>query len=133
MVKKKKMIITSKEEMAEMIGEWEHKNGESFVDYFGHDSINHLIWSGWVIGKGYRTKGNAMVTSMWVQQQRAQRKSLDMEEMFEIYPTYIGQKYMEKNEIKNRMILAEFLIEVDIYREKVIAWFIEQGMEEDEE
>lgn len=113
----------TKEECAQKIYDWEMENGESFVDYYAGDRVEVRAWSFWLLGKGYKNKANELINKLAARRKKGDRLYLDQEEMFCVYPVYVGKKYMEKNEIKNREILADFLTDSELYHDRTITWF----------
>lgn len=117
------------QELVEKIYEWENHAGESFNDYFAHDNISNTSWAFWLIGKGFKEHGNAILEEH--NKPGNDLHYVGQEELFEIYPIYVGKneygdpKWIEENEEKNFLLMAEFLLDTPIYTKRVMDWFEE--------
>jgi len=115
------------QELVEKIRQWEVDAGESFNDYFAHDNISNISWAFWLIGKGFKEHGNAILAEH--SKPGNDLHYVGQEELYDIYPTYVGQneygdpKWIEENYEKNVLIMAEFLLDTPIYTKRVLDWF----------
>lgn len=110
-------------ELVKKIRDWEMDAGESFYDYFAHDSINNVSWAFWLIGKGFKEHGNAIL------EEHIKENYVEQEELYNIYPEYVGDSdhdWSEENYEKNLTIMVEFLLDTPIYTKRVMDWFEEQ-------
>lgn len=115
----------NKEELVKRIQEWEGDHGESFTDYFMHDSVKALSWSFWLLGKGFTEHALNIIRGI-----ENGKTYFDQEELFSIYPEYEyseegNSSWSEENYDKNVEIWAEFLVATDSYQERVNRFFKE--------
>ena len=109
------------ESTALQIFEWEREAGESFTDYFMHDSVRDVSWAFWLLGKGFVERANEILNEV-----NADKKlCLDQELLYDIYPSYEGKdcSWNEDNYYKNVRLWAEFLVSTDIYFQRITEWF----------
>ena len=112
------------QELKEKILEWESEIAESFVDYFAHDAVHPPSFAFWLIGKGYSEHGNYIISEYL-----ASETHYVEQDMFEVYPQYIGEDFSQENFEKNIELLAEFLSATPFYTEKTLQFF-EENKEE---
>jgi hypothetical protein len=111
------------EELIEKIRDWECEAGESFTDYFMHDRVKTLSWAFWILGKGYTEHALVIIRGL-----EKGETYFDQEELFDIYPQYVGddgQEWSNDNYDKNVAIWAEFLVATDSYQDRVANFFLD--------
>jgi hypothetical protein len=124
-------------DFVEKIRNWEHEHGESFYDYFAHDRISNVSWAFWLIGKGYKEHGNAILEEH--NKEGNTTHYVGQEELYNIYPEYVGRNqygdpdFSDENYEKNLAIMAEFLVDTPIYTKRVMDWFKQYDEENVEE
>lgn len=110
----------TREELYKKIQQWESDNGESFVDYFAHDSVKPVSWAFWCIGRGYVEHGNIIANLI-----ESGEDYIEQDVLFDIHPEYINDVYNVENADTNTMILADFLTASEIYQKRVTEFFNE--------
>lgn len=110
-------------ELVEKIRDWEMDAGEGFYDYFAHDRVSNVSWAFWLIGKGFNEHGIAILEEH--NKEGNTTNYVGQEELYEIYPTYNGEKWSEENHEKNLLLMAEFLLATPIYTKRLTDWFEE--------
>lgn len=108
----------TQKELVIKINKWEQEAGESFTDYFMHDRVKTLSWAFWLLGKGHKKTALTIIGGL-----EKGETYFDQETLFEIHPTYKGQKWIEGNHQKNIEIWAEFLVATKSYVERVTEFF----------
>lgn len=110
----------TKEELFDKIQSWEDDNGESFIDYFAHDNIKESSYAFWLLGKGYNSFANYIITSIL----NDQHYFLSQSELFEVFHQYDEDgNFIEENYDKNLMLVAEFLVSTPFYLSLIDDWF----------
>lgn len=114
-------------ELTEKISAWENSAGESFFDYFAHDRVKNTSWAFWLLGKGFKERGNQIIEI-----DQKDNGYVDQEILYEIYPVNdeaisIDQAYI--NNDKNIELMAEFLLDTPVYTKRVMEWFEKQNQE----
>ncbi len=102
----------------DQIIEWETKAGESFNDYFSHDSINDVSWAMWLLGKGYKEHATKIIVEI-----NAGNRCIDQNVLYELKPVSEYADDLTREEVNdnftyNMKIMAEFLAATDTYRTK---------------
>jgi len=106
-------------QLYDKITEWEGEVGESFNDYFSHDSIRDSSWAFWLLGKGFNDQANIIISEIL-----AGNKCIDQSILYEVYPDDDeNDKFIEENYAKNLMLISEFLVSTPYYLEMVTEWF----------
>lgn len=109
----------TKEELYDKITDWEAGAGESFNDYFSHDSIKDSSWAFWLLGKGFINSANLIIDEIL-----SSNTCIDQELLYNIYPVYdANDNFIEENYEKNLMLIAEFLVSTSFYLKMVTDWF----------
>lgn len=109
----------TKEELFDEITKWEVEVGESFNDYFSHDSISDSSWAFWILGKGFNVHANEIIKQILTE-----RTCIDQEILYNIFPVYDeNDNFIEENYDKNLMLLSEFLVSTPYYLKMVTEWF----------
>ena len=109
----------TKEQLFDKIQTWEADNGESFNDYFSHDSIRDSSWAFWLLGKGFTDHANEIINQIL-----AEKTWIDQENLYNIFPVYDeNEKFIYENYDKNLMLLSEFLVSTPYYLKMVTEWF----------
>ena len=109
----------TKEELFDKITDWEGEVGESFNDYFSHDSIKDSSWAFWLLGKGFHDHANEIINQILTE-----KMCIDQSVLYDIFPVYDDEdKFIEKNYEKNLMLISEFLVSTPFYLKMVIDWF----------
>ena len=96
----------NKEELVELICEWECEAGESFTDYYMHDNIPNKLWATWLFYNGYAVHGQKLLDII-----ASGETYIDQEELYEIYPVYNDNEYNEENNDKNIAVWSEFFLD----------------------
>lgn len=109
----------TKEQLFDKIQTWEADNGESFNDYFSHDSIKDSSWAFWLLGKGFHEHANGIINEIM-----ASTMCIDQSTLYEVYPEYDeDDNFIEENYDKNLMLISEFLVSTSYYLKLVTDWF----------
>ncbi len=109
----------STSQLAKKIEEWENKYSESFSDYFMHDNINDFSWSNFLKEKGHTEKANEIED----EHKLSDGKIMDQEFLYNVYPEYSGNKFMDENKKKNVLLWSEFIANNPEYLEKAVEFF----------
>jgi len=100
----------TKQEVVQKIEEWEFDNGESFNDYFSHDSIDATHWAEFLSKHGHD------VVSKQILEECASNKNgwcMDQQLMFELYPLHDedGNWIEGSNDTLNKTVLVDYFFE----------------------
>ena len=125
------------EKLSEIISKWERDAGESFKDYFMHDSVKDNSWAFWLLGKGYHERANAII-DLLIEGETC----LDQSLLYEINYSVInddygdcGEKYIDELGYDKAMNLydkditlwSEFLLSNKYYEKKIKEWILENS------
>ena len=95
-------------EILRRILDWEQDAGESFFDYFCHDTVKDSSWAFFLLGKGLNKHGNAIINEIL-----NDNECIDQGVLYEIKPEYIechpNEKYSSENYEYNLSVMAEFI------------------------
>jgi hypothetical protein len=111
--------------LADKIREWELSAGESFTDYYMHDSVKDVSWAFWLLGKGFTERANELIDLI-----QAGETCIDQELLYEIYPQDIteGESSWDSDiHSANICLWAEFLVASDRYWKDITEWFADQN------
>lgn len=126
----------TKEILIDKISKWEYEVGESFTDRFMHDNVRDVSWAFWLIGKGFKERGNIIINLV----DRGET-CLDQSLLYEIHYSKIidgeygdhgeeaykkSREYAEEMYDKDIELWAEFLTSSDVYLERITKWFNEE-------
>jgi hypothetical protein len=112
------------EALAAKIRSWELHAGESFTDYYMHDSVKDVSWAFWLLGKGFNARANELIDLIQVGNQ-----CIDQELLYHLH--YDDANYggdwgkVEHVYLKDVLLWAEFLIASDRYWKDVTDFFTE--------
>lgn len=109
----------TKEELFDKITDWEADAGESFNDYFSHDSIKDSSWAFWLLGKGFTDHANEIINQIL-----SQTTCIDQAVLYDIFPIRDeNDNFIFENYEKNLMLISEFLVSTSFYLKMVTDWF----------
>jgi hypothetical protein len=121
----------NREEIFAKINEWEAENGESFVDYFNSDIKAHT-YIAWCLGRKYITP---LQFDLWVEAYGKNALEADDPNYFVYnedndedvpFAVVISEEWNEDDQDRAYGILAEFISEISIYKERFIE-FLKEG------
>lgn len=119
------------QEIADKISEWEYEAGESFTDYFMHDTVLDEDWGKWLIKVGHKERGEAILKSVESHKEANQFCCQDQEFLYGIYvhPEFVESLSWKKcisydviydddldneaNRDKDRLLWAQFILDPD--------------------
>lgn len=121
----------TKEKLIEEIQKWEEDAGESFTDYFMHDSVADNSWAFWLLGKGFTERANIIIDQLLKKQICLDQSLLydihlaDVCDLESAYPygDYETKGWTEENYLKDVELWAEFLTATPYYLDKVTKFF----------
>lgn len=105
--------MKTKEEMIDLIKDWEYNAGESFTDYFMHDNVVWANWLFWLLGKG----GHDEFAVKALEKLSSGEDYLDQEELFDMHNTV--ENWNDENYDKNVELWAEFLTATPTYQKRL--------------
>ncbi len=113
-----------KSEVLKKILEWEQDAGESFVDYFCHDTIKDSSWAFFLLGKGL--KGHATVI---INEILDDNECIGQDVLYEIKPEYSEDTphvFNKENFEYNMSVVAEFIACTEYYVNQFVTFLKEQ-------
>lgn len=133
------------EELADRISDWEMDHGESFTDYFMHDNIDDKEWGEWLITKGFKERGEAIIEVYDAHAAANEFCCQDQAFLYQVhqFPNYevsMGWKGIieygviwdcdfetDENMDKEFLLWAEFLLSAPKYTEAVEEFLNDEG------
>ena len=105
-----------KQEIFKAICEYMDYAGEDFCEHFADDYINVECWAFFLLGKGYTdfAKGIISVTKDYVW---SKDKYIYVGKRYEVYKERNSGTFIQENQDKNIMLMAEFISLVPHYLE----------------
>lgn len=103
-----------KEKIFEAMVEYMDYAGEDFCEHFADDYINVESWAFFLLGKGYTDFAKAIidVTKDYVY---SRDQYIYVGKRYEVYPERVLGDFIEDNQNKNIMLMAEFISLVPHY------------------
>jgi hypothetical protein len=118
--------VKSAEDAVTRIIDWEIEAGETFTDYFMHDTVDDGAWAYWLLAKGYVKHANNILMEIL-----AGEKCIAQDILYEVYDEREGDNgYSEENIVKNIELMAEFLFADSKYLE-LLNKFLEKNQKEE--
>lgn len=102
--------MRTKEEIIELINDWENKAGESFLDYFDYD-IRPVFLSGYILGKGYIDWSNEIMSQV-TGGNYVGLNNIFWDEDFPSSPFYDSEDVEDCGMYKNQDKVLEFIAEI---------------------
>jgi hypothetical protein len=107
--------VKSVEDAVTRIIDWEIEAGETFMDYFMHDTVDDGAWAYWLLSRGHVKHANNILMEIL-----SGEKCIAQDVLYEVYDEREGDNgYSEENIVKNIELMAEFLVADSKYLEKL--------------